>query len=347
MTLQRAGDILRELGQNADTEPRNKDKARSVNSVFALTPPPGPLVGNPRKKKEPLRITAPRLAEIDAFGDVKIDIGFIAREFACLGLPHSDPGDLRVYRRKNGRFEFRVTADPDSFLPYGMYPRILGAWVSTEAVRTRSRTVYLGKNLSHFLRDTLKLDVTGGKNGTITALKEQMWRFFNCKIAITEVGMSGSSEGKAIRHMELASEVEVWWHPKADSPDGLFQSRIELGEKFYEAIISHPVPIDWNTVNKLRKSPLAIDLYFWIVYRMKVLTDPRATISLWNNGGLAEQIGANYDLSHAQGRRDFRRKIIMALKKIQSYYPAAKIEVGESTVTLIKSATHVPMKRLK
>ena len=347
MTLEKAGDILRGLNLASRNEAKSRERASSANSVFALTPPPNTPATNPKKKKEPLRISAPRLGEIDAFGDQKIDIGFIAREFACLGLPHSDPGDLRVYRRKNGRFEFRVTADPDSFLPYGMYPRLLGAWVSTEAVRTRSRTVYLGKNLSHFLRDTLKLDVTGGKNGTITALKEQMWRFFNCKIAILENAVSGGSEGKAIRHMELASEVEVWWHPKADSPDGLFESRIELGEKFYEAIISHPVPIDWNTVNKLRKSPLAIDLYFWIVYRMKVLKDSQATISLWSNGGLAEQIGANYDLSHAQGRKDFRRKIIMALKKVQSYYPAAKIEVGDSTVTLIKSATHVPMKRLK
>lgn len=75
---------------------------------------------------------------------------------------------------------------------------------------------------------------------------------------------------------------------------------------------------------------------------MGTLSGARATISLYGRGGLADQIGANYDLSLALGRRDFRRKIQTALEKVHSYYPAAQIELGETTVTLIKSPTHVP-----
>ena len=33
-------------------------------------------------------------------------------------------------------------------LPYGNLPRLLLAWVSTEAVRTQSRVLVLGKSLS-------------------------------------------------------------------------------------------------------------------------------------------------------------------------------------------------------
>jgi len=96
------------------------------------------------------------------------------------------------------------------------------------------------------LEDKLGLKITGGKNGTITALKEQMWRFFTCEIAIIETAQVGESHGKAIRKMEMASDVEVWWHPRAKSQDALFESQIVLGEKFFESIIQHPVPIDWT-----------------------------------------------------------------------------------------------------
>ena len=37
-------------------------------------------------------------------------------------------------------------------LPYGNLPRLLLAWVSTEAVRTQSRELVLGRSLSEFMR---------------------------------------------------------------------------------------------------------------------------------------------------------------------------------------------------
>lgn len=129
MTLQSTRDLFRDMqkaARAADAKARNQDQA-SLETLFTLTPPISP----PEKRKGPQRIKAPRQIEVDDSGQPIIDMGFIAREFAMLGLPHSDPGDLLVYRRTNGKFEFRVTADVDSFLPYGMYPRILGAWVAT------------------------------------------------------------------------------------------------------------------------------------------------------------------------------------------------------------------------
>ncbi len=37
-------------------------------------------------------------------------------------------------------------------LPYGTYPRLLLAWLNTEAVRTKERTIILGHSLSEFMR---------------------------------------------------------------------------------------------------------------------------------------------------------------------------------------------------
>ena len=38
-------------------------------------------------------------------------------------------------------------------LPFGNLPRLILAWVSTEAVRTQSRVLVLGKSLSEFHAD--------------------------------------------------------------------------------------------------------------------------------------------------------------------------------------------------
>ena len=45
-----------------------------------------------------------------------------------------------------------MTATGDHKLPYGNLPRLLMAWLSTEAVRTQSREISLGDSLAEFMR---------------------------------------------------------------------------------------------------------------------------------------------------------------------------------------------------
>ena len=47
----------------------------------------------------------------------------------------------------------------------------------------------------------------------------------------------------------------------------LFESKIELGEKFFNEIIHNPVPLDMNILGALKRSPLGLDLYMWLTYR--------------------------------------------------------------------------------
>ena len=53
----------------------------------------------------------------------------------------------------------------------------------------------------------------------------------------------------------------------------LWDSTIELGEKFFQEIIAHPIPLDLNTLKALKRSPLGLDLYFWLVYRHLLAQD--------------------------------------------------------------------------
>ena len=47
----------------------------------------------------------------------------------------------------------------------------------------------------------------------------------------------------------------------------LWDSKIRLGEDFFNEIISHPVPLNMNTLTALKRSPLGLDLYLWLTYR--------------------------------------------------------------------------------
>ena len=78
------------------------------------------------------------------------DLGFMARLMALCSLPRSNPGNRKEYKRANGPFTLYMTAIGNNKLPYGSSPRLLLAWVSTEAVRTQSRELILGSSLSEF-----------------------------------------------------------------------------------------------------------------------------------------------------------------------------------------------------
>ena len=61
---------------------------------------------------------------------------------------------------------------------------------------------------------------------------------------------------------------------RRDSGPLLWDSTIELGEKFFYEIIAHPLPIDMNILRSLKRSPLGLDLYLWLTYRTFNLKTP-------------------------------------------------------------------------
>ena len=76
------------------------------------------------------------------------DRGFMARTMALCSLPRSNPGNRKEYKRVNGPYTLYIIAGGGNKLPFGNLPRLLLAWVSTEAVRTQSRKLVLGRSLS-------------------------------------------------------------------------------------------------------------------------------------------------------------------------------------------------------
>ena len=97
-------------------------------------------------------------------------------------LPRTNPGNQYQYKRVNGPYKLILSRTGEYKLPFGNLPRLLLAWVSTEAVRTKSRELVLGKSLSEFMRF---LGVYSSDGKAYTRLRNQMNRFFHSSVELT------------------------------------------------------------------------------------------------------------------------------------------------------------------
>ena len=242
------------------------------------------------------------------------DLGFMARLLALCSLPRTNPGNRKEYKRVNGPYTLYMQSGPGNKLPFGNLPRLLLAWVSTEAVRTQSRELVLGRSLSKFMR-TLGINSTsGGVRGEQTRLRNQMKRLFGCTVSL----LYQNEHGEAAVNSVMARRTEFWWNERKPDQPSLWESKIELGEDLFYEIISHPVPIDMNTLTAMKRSPLGLDLYLWLVYRTFPLRAPlRLT---WKQ--VYRQFGAHPDNARDKKTvQNFRIKVLRELKKIKMAWP--------------------------
>ena len=255
------------------------------------------------------------------------DLGFMARLLALCSLPRTNPGNQKEYIRRNGPYMLGMTAGLNNKLPFGNLPRLLLAWVCTEAVRTGSRELVLGKSLSEFMR-TLGVYSSDGK--AYTRLRNQMDRLFNAHVAL----IYEDKHGKATVNSLIARRTEFWWNPKRPGESTLWESKIELSEDFFNEIICHPVPLDMNTLTALKRSSLGLDLYLWLTYRTFPLRAPlRLT---WRQ--IYRQFGVDPDrASDRVTVRNFQRKVLRELKKIKLAWTKFNYATAPGALILLPS----------
>ena len=126
----------------------------------------------------------------------------------------------------------------------------------TEAVRTQSRELVLGRSLSEFMRT---LDIYSNSGRVHTRLRNQMKRLFGCTVT-----MVYEEPGGFARVSSFVADKHEWWNERKPNESSLWESKIYLGEQFFNEIIRHPVPLDMNTLTALKRSPLGLDLYLWL-----------------------------------------------------------------------------------
>ena len=118
----------------------------------------------------------------------------------------------------------------------------------------------------------------------------------------------------------VASRTGFWWNERTPGELGLWDSRIELGEKFFHEIIRHPVPLDLNILKAMKRSSLGIDFYLWLTYRTFTLKRPLRLS--WAR--LYGQFGVNPAQAGGGGGtiNNFRTDCLRELKKIKIAWPS-------------------------
>ena len=125
---------------------------------------------------------ADQVNQLVAASEADPDLGFMARMMALCSLPRTNPRDRKEYKRRNGPYTLVMNAGGLYKLPFGHLPRLLLAWISTEAVRTQSRVLVLGDSLSDFMRE---LGIYSSDGKAYTRLRNQMERLFNASVRLT------------------------------------------------------------------------------------------------------------------------------------------------------------------
>jgi Plasmid encoded RepA protein len=282
-----------------------------------------------KRLKAPARLTRSQEKLIEAATDIRMNPGdaeaaFMARELVQCTLPHKNPGNQLIsWKRTNGYLTLGIaqgvnheTGETYGF-PYGIIPRLLLFWITTEALRTKDRRLELGHSLSEFMREVGLDPSRGGKRSDARRLQNQMRRLFKATISFHKTMEEQHRHGERWLDMQVAPEGVLWWDPHDPEQGTLWGSYVVLGELFYKAITAAAVPVDMRILRAIKRSALALDLYAWVTWRGFRLS--KSAFIPWE--GLSEQMGAEYnDIDN------FVRHAKAALRKICTCYPALKLD---------------------
>ena len=262
------------------------------------------------------------------------EIGFLYSGWAQSALPHKRLADDAVWAVKTDYVSLVVQpgyrhgngAPVPVGVPYGSRARLICLYLQSEALKTNSREVELGRSLHAWLG---RLDISiGGKS--MAAVRDQAERISRCQMSFQI--KSGNRTGLVNQHL---LDTAVFVDCDDGSQGSLFLETAKLSETFFEQLKRHPVPVEEAAIKAISNNSKAIDIYCWLAYRLHALSSP-AQVS-WK--ALHAQFGTS--VARLDNFRSFFRP---ALDLALAVYPEAKVDVHERGVTLRPSRPPVSPK---
>ena len=182
--------------------------------------------------------------------------------------------------------------------------------------------------------------VGGGSRGGRTWLRDQMRRLFNAHIQLAYEDKQVSASVNS----PIASRTGCWWNERKPGERVLWESKAELGEKFFHEIIRHPVPLDLNILKALKRSALGLDLYLWLTYRTFALRAP--LLLSW--GCLYRQFGVNPAKADDHYTvKNFRKDCLRELGKIKVAWPDLNYSTAQGVLIVWPSKPAIVPARLR
>jgi hypothetical protein len=284
-----------------------------------------------------VRIAADILAEDDDA------IGVTYSGFCQASLPHKRlPSDKEWIRQSErltlmiepGRLIRPGTAEGEFVgVPYGSRARLILLYLQTQALRSRSREVELGRSMRDWLR---RMGIAhGGKS--IREVRDQATRLSICKLTFFYQNANG---GTGFSSERIVDDGVLFLEPaslKDERQEHLFVETVRLSQSFYDAMSRHPVPLWEPAIRAIQNNSMCLDVYVWLAYRLHVL--PKPTSIRWSR--LHQQFGAGF-----KSLRQFKPTFIANLKLALAVYPEAGVEMESDGLRLLPSRPPVPERQL-
>jgi hypothetical protein len=270
-------------------------------------------------------------AAYELMSEEETRLGITHAGFALTSLPHRRIAD-RIWRREGHMTTLLIESGSDREgqpigVPYGSVARLILLYLQSEAVRTRSPEVELGKSMRSWMA-RMGMSI-GGR--TYNVVGEQATKLSSCRLTfftgpVGEVG-EARHNGSFVRDSISLSGV-------ADAKqESLWQPRVRLDERFYESLMRHPVPVREEAIRAIGTRSMAIDIYVWLAYRLHSLTKttPITWLSLFNQfGGGCKSV------------RQMKPHFLESLEIALAVYPEARLEVDRKKMVLHPSPPAVP-----
>jgi hypothetical protein len=260
--------------------------------------------------------------------DEENGIGFIYSGLCQAALPHKRLCNTTAWQITSDHITLII--DPGSKpgpnntpepvgVPYGSRARLIMLYLQSEAIRTGSRQVHLGRSMRDWLK---KMGVPiGGKS--MLMIRDQAERISWCRLSFSFSALRGSQ----IRHRTIVDDA-LFLDASDSSQGSLFLETAKLSEFFFDELQRHSVPLEDAAIRAISNNSMALDLYAWLAFRLHALKGP--TPVSWT--ALKGQFGVGFKSMH-HFEAYFTDNLHLAL----AVYRDARVEMTERGVTLLPS----------
>jgi hypothetical protein len=272
----------------------------------------------PEKQRQLVDIAAEVLA------DESQRIGISYTGFCLTSLPHKRLPDDQTWEKRGhqvtlwiepGRMKTKGKAVTYG-VPYGARARMILLYLQTQAVRTGSREIALGRSMRDWM-ERMGLSV-GGE--TARGLREQAARISACTLKF--FWENEEQEGWA-RGGIVTSGLR--FKVPEESQGSLWEDRVVLDEVFWKALRDHPVPLLEAAIRQLRDRSMSLDIYVWLAWRCHQLS--KSTAISWP--AVHAQFGGGF-----KALKHFKPSFLEALAAATAAYPEARVDVSEAGLVL-------------
>lgn len=276
--------------------------------------------------------------------------GFLHSALCAMSLPVRRPTDeFAPIIRRDGNYTLIIRpvermkmVDGDLVsnkvgVPFGVLARLVMLFIMSQAVKQRSREIYLGDSFAAWMR-RMGFENTdgGGPRGSRALIQDQIERLMACEWTIRwdqEVGGSPSSNGKAAKKVAKSGKTTsisafavndmrlVNQYGGISTSEGEFVSRFVLSEAFYQNLILHSVPLNERAFAALKRSATQIDLYTYLAYRLPRITKGEEVRLSWQD--LAAHLG-----NDTSAMFKFRQTVRKAWVTVSGVYQQAREAVS-------------------